>query len=102
MMVYKFGEAVELDENTEIFVGRCGSGHTVFGERAKFTKALAKHLVFTTESGAIVKTNYNMNTVGKASKEGYFVGLGDRTNDENVIHENVRYWNDKKLCFETK
>ena len=102
MTLFRFGKMYELDETTELFVGKCGSGHTVFGERAHFTKATKQHLVFTTESGAIVKTDMYMNTIGKAAKEDYWVGFGDRTNDENVIHQNVRYWNHKKLCFENK
>ena len=89
--IFKNGKMLEINENTEFFVGRCSSGHTVFGERAYLTKVTANHLVFTTESGSIVKTNSNMNTIGKAKKEGYWVGLGDRTNDKNVIHERVKY-----------
>ena len=94
--------AKELNKNTEFFVGKCGSGNTVFGERAHFTKATKQHFVFTTESGAIVKTDMYMNTVGKAQKAHYWVGFGDRTNDDNVIHSTVMYWNDKKCCFEYK
>ena len=101
MKIIRFGKEIEL-ENTEFYVGKCGSGHTVFGERAHFTRATAKHLIFTTESGAIVKTDYQMNTIGKANKAHYFVGIGDRTNEENYIRQSVNYWNDKKLCFENK
>ena len=101
MRLVKFGRIYD-SETTEFFVGRCGSGRTIFGERAYFTKALKNHLIFTTESGSIVKTDCYMNTVGKAKKEGYWVGIGDRTNDKDTIHESVRYWNDKKLCFEHK
>lgn len=103
LKVWKLGKFVEIDENTEFYVGRCGSGHIVFGERAKLHKVLAKHLVFITESGALVKTTIDtMNTVGKAAKEHYWVGLGDRTGMDNYINEHVKFWNDKKLCFEYK
>ena len=45
-----------------------------------------------------------LNTVGKAAKEGYFVSIkvDGREEDKNFIHESVRYWNEKKLCFEKK
>jgi predicted fused transcriptional regulator/phosphomethylpyrimidine kinase len=101
MTITKFGQEIEL-ENTEFYVGKCGSGHAVFGERAHFTKATAKHLVFTTESGAIVKTDYTLNTIGKARRAHYWVGIGDRTNEENYIHQSVSYWNAEKCCFEKK
>ena len=103
MKVWHCGRFVEIDENTELFVGRCSSGRTVFGERAHFVKATKVNLVFETESGAIVKTELDtLNTVGKAKKAHYWVGLGDRSNDKDVYHERVSYWNEKKCCFETK
>lgn len=102
MKIWKETKWIEVNENEVFFVGRCGSGHTVFGERAYFTRATKQHLIFTTESGSIVKTNDSLNTIGKANKEGYFVSIGDRTDNENIIHERVKYWNDKKICFEYK
>ena len=88
MTIVRFGKVIELNKNTEFFVGKCGSGNTVFGERAHFTKATKQHFVFTTESGAIVKTDMCMNTVGKAQKAHYWVGFGDRTNDDDGrIHD---------------
>lgn len=103
LRVWKLGEFIEIDENTEFYVGRCGSGHTVFGERAKLHKVLAKHLVFITESGALVKTTIDtMSTVGKAKANDYWVGLGDRTDNPNYIYQPVHYWNEKKLCMEYK
>lgn len=44
----------------------------------------------------------NMNTVGKVAKEHYWVGFGDRTGKPDYINERVKFWNDKKLCFEYK
>lgn len=103
MRIWKNGEFVEINFETEFYVGRCGSGHTVFGERAKLHKILTNHLVFKTESGSLVKTTIDtMRTVGKAAKENYWVGLGDRTGQPNYINERVHFWNDKKLCFEYK
>lgn len=102
MKIYKFGEWKELNENTVVFVGRSGSGQTLFGEPAKLNKVTDKHLEFVTDSGAVVKTNHDMNTIGKAKKANYWVGFGDRTNCEHTIIEKVSYWNDKKLCLENK
>lgn len=93
---------ITLTENDTVFVGRCGSGRTVFGEKAHLSKILKNHLVFTTESGAQVKTNLDAWTVGKANNAGYFVALRDMTNEENVIYQKVHYWNSKKLCMEYK
>ena len=100
--VWRNGEFVEISDETEFYVGRCGSGRTVFGESAKLHKILNNHLVFITKSGSFVKTDMNMNTVGKASKENYWVCIGDRTNNPEYINERVHYWNEKKLCIEYK
>lgn len=103
LRVWKNGKWVEINSEMDFYVGRCSSGRTVFGEKAKLHKVLANHLVFKTESGSLVKTTINtMMTVGKAAKENYWVGLGDRTNEPNYINERVKFWNDKKLCFEYK
>lgn len=100
--VFKNGNWIEINSEMDFYVGRCSSGHAVFGEKAKLTKVTAKHLVFTTESGSIVKTNENMSTIGKAAKEHYWVGFGDRTGMLDYINERVKFWNNKKLRFEYK
>lgn len=100
--VCKNSKWITIDENTECYAGRCGSGHTVFGEPCKLFKVLANHLVFKTKSGSLVKTNYNMNTVGKAAKNNYWVGLEDRTGNPNYFESRVHYWNEKTLCFDYK
>lgn len=100
--VFKNGNWIEISSEMDFYVGRCGGGRTVFGEKAKLTNVTAKYLVFTTESGSIVKTDDNMNTIGKAKKARYWVGFGDRTGMPNYINERVKFWNDKKLCFEYK
>lgn len=103
LRVFKLGNWIEINDEMDFYVGRCSSGHTVFGEKAKLHKVLAKHLVFKTESGSLVKTTIDtMTTVGKAAKENYWVGLGDRTGHPNYINECVKFWNDKKCCFEYK
>lgn len=103
LRVFKLGEWVEINSDMDFYVGTCGSGHTVFGEKAKLFKVLKNHLVFKTESGTLVKTTKDtMSTVGKADKNGYWVGLGDRTGMPNYINQRVHYWNEKKLCMEYK
>ena len=100
MIIRVYGADYELNEGTEVFVGRCGSGCSVFGERAYFTRATKQHLIFTTESGSVVKTDYYMNTIGKAAKNHYFVSLTTMDKRDNVTVQRVHYWNDKKVCFE--
>lgn len=60
-------------------------------------------MVFVTDSGAVVKTAVDniQQVVGKAAKAGYFVSLITEGRD-NLIHRNVSFWNEKKLCFENK
>lgn len=101
--IWHNGKFIIIDDEMDFYVGRCAGGHTVFGEKAKFHKILANHLVFKTESGSLVKTKIDsLRTVGKADNAGYWVGIGDRTNDPNYINDRVKFWNDKKLCFEYK
>lgn len=64
------------------------------------------HMVFVTESGAVVKTKIDNlhDVVSKAKANGYNISLYvDRAeNDKNFVHSKVMFWNDKKHCFETK
>lgn len=101
--VWKNGKYVEINDSIDFYVGRCGSCHSVFGEKAKLYKVLEKHLVFKTESGSIVKTKKEtMETVGKAAKERYWVGIGDRTGQKDYYNERVKFYNERKHCFEYK
>lgn len=102
--VWNNGGLKEITSEMDYFVGRCGSGRTVFGENAKLVRTTKQHLVFETESGSIVKTEKDtLNTVGKAKKAGYFVAIGKRDYEsKNIIRNTVRYWNDKKLVMEYK
>lgn len=102
MRVWFNGNFENVEMGQRFFVGRCGSGHTVFGEYATLTGTTTKHLVFTTESGSIIKTSIDNihKVVGKAGREGYFVS--PKTEDREFIRERVKYWNTKKCCFEYK
>ncbi len=85
-------------------VFRCAGGHTTFGEKATFSKATDSHLVFVTESGAVVKTKRdNLHSViGKAAKAGYIVTTKAYEDFEEMINEEVKFWNDKTFKFENK
>lgn len=65
--------AFELGQR--VFVGHCGSGHTVFGEYGTLTRITDKHLFFTTDSGSTIKTAAdNLHKVsGKAGQQHNFV-----------------------------
>ena len=102
MKVWNFGKFVDVEIGQKVLVARCGSGRSYFGEFGKIAKTTSKHIVVVTESGAVVKTDIDtLNTVGKAAKEGYFVSINVEGR-EDMIHECVKYWNKKKLCFENK
>lgn len=102
--VWRNGNWETINNEMDFFVGRCGSGHTVFGENAKLVKVLKNSLVFETESGSMVKTKIDsLNTIGKARREGYFVSVGKRDySDTNIINSKVTFWNKKTLEFDSK
>lgn len=102
MKVWTYGCFEDLEIGQRFFVGRCGGGHSVFGEYATLTGTTKKHLVFTTESGSIIKAaidNLNM-VAGKAKKAGYFVST--KVEGREFYKERVSYWNSNKCCFEYK
>ena len=88
-----------VEVGTRCIVAQCGSGHSYFGEFGTVTKELKNHLVITTDSGSIVKVNDMFHPVGKFKE--YFASLNIE-NRNDMIHQRVRAWNSKKLCFEYK
>lgn len=106
MKVWTTGKYIEVSIGQKFLVARCGSGRSYFGEYATLTRTTKQHMVFTTDSGATVKTaidNFCM-VVGKASKAGYFVSpnIEGRDEDPNFYKDWVRYWDPKKLKLVTK
>ena len=95
---------VEFNIGDRFSVVRCGRGHDIWGEHATLIRTTERHMVFKTDSGTIAKTQIDnlFATVGKASKNGYFVTMNMFENSENFYHERVSYWNSKKMCFEYK
>ena len=99
--IWNNGEWKMIDDGMGFFVGRCGSGQSVFGENARLFKVNKNSLVFKTERGSLIKTKRDsLNTIGKAKKEGYFVSIGSR--EDGYIKERISYWNEKKCAFEYK
>lgn len=104
LKVWNYGNWTEIKIGQEVTIFRVGSGHSAFGERAMLNRTTKQHLVFITESGAVVKTvidNLNQ-VVGKAAKERYCVSIRKYDDSKDIIHETVRFWNEKKLTFEYK
>lgn len=102
MKVWDLGKFVDVKIGQKVLVAKCGSGKSCFGEFGKIARTTSKHIVVITDSGAVVKTNIEtLNTIGKAAKAGYFVSL-HIDGREDMVHNNVTYWNEKKLCFENK
>ena len=95
---------VDMKIGDRVTVFRCGSAHTTFGEPATLTKTTAQHLVFTTDSGAVVKTKIDnlFDVIGKAAKAGYCVSRRQFETFDQMYKENVKFWNNKKCCFEYK
>lgn len=95
---------VDMKIGDRVTVFRCGSARTTFGEPAVLTKTTAQHLVFTTDSGAVVKTKIDnlFAVVGKAANAHYNVSRRQFDDFQDMIRENVKFWNNKKCCFEYK
>lgn len=92
LKVWNCGNWMEIQMGQEFTVFRCSSGHTTFGERAKLVRNTKAHLVFETESGAIVKTTIDNlhQVIGKAAKERYCVSIRKYDDFKDIIHETVR------------
>lgn len=56
MKLLHHGKIITLNIGDKVFIGRCGSGHSIFGEPGKFVGCTAKHMVFESDSGQVVKT----------------------------------------------
>lgn len=93
LLVWNCGSWMGIKIGQEVTIFRCGSGHTVFGERAHLERTTKQHLVFVTESGAIVKTAIDNlhQVVDKAAKERYCVSIRKYDDFEDIIHETVRF-----------
>ena len=73
--VWFSGDLITVEIGQKFFVGHCGSGRTVFGEMATLTNINDKHLTFTTDSGAKIRSSAdNLHSVsGKAGAQGNFI-----------------------------
>lgn len=104
MKVWYDGHWIDMCVGQVVTVFRCGSGRTVFGELATLTRVTKQHLVFTTDSGATVKTQLdNIHaTIGRAKDNGYCVSPKTVDAFPYMIHEEVRYWDHKTCTFVNK
>lgn len=73
-------EKFEVTVGTKIFVGRCGSGLSVFGDNGTVTKISNSYVYVTFDNGRTVKINHNYRfrfyCAGKYSD--YFFSVGER------------------------
>lgn len=77
MKVWANGKSENIEIGQKVFVGHCGSGHSVFGEYGTLVRTTKMHLVFKTDSGKTIKTAIDNlhQVIGKAGKQGNFVSL---------------------------
>lgn len=71
---------VTLNNVDDYTIWRSGGIVSSYGEIAHLIEAQDKYLVFKTESGTKFKTDYSLNTIGKAKK--YALSLKDITGDK--------------------
>lgn len=86
------GKPMEMYVGQVVTVYRCGDNRKEYGEFATLTRATKRYLVFTTDSGATVKTRRDClhATVGKAKEHGYCVSPKPVDAFSLMIHEEVR------------
>ena len=93
MIIFHYGNIINIEIGQEMTVARCGSGRTVFGEPAVLERTTKQHLVFKTESGKTVKCPINnmSRTVGKAERAGYSIITRKFEDVENIIRSSVMF-----------
>lgn len=103
MKIWTYGKWEHIEIGQRVFIGRCGSGRNVYGEFGCFERVTAKHAVFVSDSGSVVKTAIdNLNRVAGGFKDRYWVSLRiDRVEGKDYMQEQPNYWSDKKiaLCY---
>lgn len=99
MKMWYNGRDVEVKLGQKVTVFRIGGGTTIFGEAATLTRFTKQHAVFTTESGATVKTAIDNihGVVGRAKQDGYAISLAAPESHPNLIPQDVWFW-DEKSC----
>lgn len=86
------GKLLEMYVGKVVTVYRCGEDHKEYGEFATLTQATKRHLIFTTDSGATVKTRLDClhAIIGDAKEKGYCVSPKPVDAFSHMIHEEVR------------
>ncbi len=92
MRTWYNGEYIELYVGQVVTVYRRGQDHKLYGELATLTRSTKRYLVFTTDSGATVKTRVdNLHvTVGEARERHYRVSPKPVDAFPHMIHQEVR------------
>ena len=103
MKIWTSGEWVNIEIGQRVFIGRCGAGTDVYGEFGRLERVNARHAVFVSDSGSVIKTAIdNLYHVAGGFKGRYFISLGtDRVEGRDYMHERPNYWNDRKceICY---
>ena len=88
MKTWYDGEYIELYVGQVVTVYRRGQDHRLYGELATLTRSTKRYLVFTTDSGATVKTRRDClhATVGDAKEKGYCVSPKPLDAFSHMIH----------------
>lgn len=89
MKTWYDGAYIELYVGQVVTVYRRGQDHKLYGELATLTRSTERYLVFTTDSGATVKTRLDClhATVGWAKEKGYCVSPKPVDAFSHMIHE---------------
>lgn len=104
MKIWDSGEWVNIEIGQRVFIGRCGTGTNVYGEFGRFERTTARHAVFVSDSGSVIKTAIdNLYRVAGGFKGRYWVSLHiDRVEGRDYMMERPNYWDSKKreLCYQ--
>ena len=86
------GKPMEMYVGQVVTVYGCGEDHIEYVEFATLTRDTKRYLIFTTDSGATVKTRREClhATVGDAKEKGYCVSPKPLDAFSHMIHEEVR------------
>lgn len=104
MKVWYNGKHIDIEIGQTVTLCRLGGfAKSLFGESGKLERVTKQHMIFVSESGGVIKTKIdNIHyIVGKAHKEGWFVSLKP-IEELNIIHEKVKFWDDKRCIFVKK
>ena len=98
-------KTITVKIGSDCFIGKCGSGTSVFGENGKVTRITEKYIYCTSESGSVLKYDIEKrHVIGKWRKNYYFIHLNSKRdyNDKNTCKMRPGVWNSEKCIMEYK